>query len=536
MVLFAHANPGAAYCLEGPLEYPGGFGIRYEIPVYIYDSGTTFAELPLAAVEHELKLAISHWREESGAYFRPYFAGRTTDTSAFGRIIVRDSYYTEEDCSSGQPACERTNIFFFDPFSGPVRAGSTVWFVWGPGAPYSQWTLPLIAKSMTHEIGHSFGLEDTYLGHCFNGFYDNGGVMGAGFSHQAATLGRDDRLGMQDLYGARTQSIISAYSKSEDRLNWTSEQIDSNQQPFLYPFGSESSGLPEEFIAYSRDEDPVDVVAACDYASCMGVSTWQLWVTASTENMASLANKSGKKQFVILPDGETVTDGMRHFQWYITDDSWDTISAYGVLQDQFGDIEMAFSGVTASYDPRTDRYVVAYRDPNWVINVVTIEAEEPHNQSDVSGNGETAWRTPAVECTDAEFAGSLTDTCMLVWLSGKSMHPVAYAPMTIDNGSGYAIIQSTEDTTIIGNSTPALTETRRPDVPWLMAAEQGFDIDSNNIKVFERASAGDWSSGIVAVPDQDLENGIIMSPGISMVNDGNGEAFHVRYGLPPQGP
>ena len=508
-----------AYCLEGTLRQDNTTTVRYDIPVYLLTSSTDFLGIPTAYVEHEIKMALDEWTENCDCNFRPYYAGLTTNSSSEGRVVVRQDMAADGiECSSSATACEQTNHDYVPPF-GYARVGSQIWMV-NDG---SWWSLASFRKIFTHEVGHAFGLEDTYAPHCSNGAYTNGGVMGSGALFNASSLGLDDQLGMQALYGGREYYL--AHRQTTDLATWSpSIQFDSTITPFDFPLGSSTSGAPHERLAFASNlTTPITTttIAACDNGSCTGVERASMPLGSATYNMVSVANKSADEFMVVYGQGETQTDGNRFLKWQITQDGGATFLDGFIVTASGWPTMTAHHGVTASYDQRTDRYLVAWRRTSGQISLASVQAEAPYQQGAITNTSYLTWRTPSVECTPQAYVPT-TDTCLLVWASDVGLHPIWRTRVGIFASTGNPVASASYGTSsLIAYGMPALTETRRTDYPWMIAAKQG-----NEIRAWKRTAGGNWTgSSSVAFGGVRL-----LSPSLSHAYDGETAEIHVRYG------
>jgi hypothetical protein len=184
-----------------------------------------------------------------------------------------------------------------------------------------------------------------------------------------------------------------------------------------------------------------------------------------------------------------------------------------------------FPGVTATYDSRTDRYVVAYRNSSWNIAMQTVQAESPHSLGTLRTTGWAAWRTPNIECTDPVYVGGSSNNCVLVWSHNGNFHNLRHAPVSVSVATGQPVEGAHTTTSIKTISTSAVTETRRSDYPFLFAAKQ-----DNTIRTWRRSSTASLASGVTVAPS--LATQTYLSPTLSRIDDLSGTpVFHLRYGL-----
>lgn len=520
MVVAASPTSAPAYCTEGVLKYPGSSTTRHDIPVYLYAPNGIIVGQLSPIVEHEIEMAVDHWHEASGAGFRPYYAGLTTSTSSNGRIVIREDQVSDgSECSTGGNACAEHNVDWAPPF-GIVHVGETIWLM----DEGTVWSHAKIATVVTHELGHGFGLDDTYAGHCSNALYDRGGVMGSSTMYSTASLGLDDQLGMQALYGERVFGL--AYFDSADMVTWPSMwRSDPTLLRLRYPLGSSTSDGPRERIGYAFDEGaPVEVASVCDNAQCSDVDLDELPSYSATRNLVSVAAKSSMEWMVVYTRGDTQFDGTKIVEWAITEDGGASFETSLVLSGS-AVLTTPFAGVTATYDPRTDRYVVALRRSDWRITIAAIQAEAPHGQGAVSNTPWIAWRTPNVECTQPMFVNGSGSNCLVVWAGDGAFHYLRHAIASISSSTGTPTVGLVASTLNKGYGAPALTETRRTDYPWLIAAES-----HNSIRAWRRTSNGTWASGVTVAPTVTTRS--YLPPSLARVDDGSGTpVFHLRWGL-----
>jgi hypothetical protein len=225
---------------------------------------------------------------------------------------------------------------------------------------------------------------------------------------------------------------------------------------------------------------------------------------------------------VIYTQGETQYDGNRFLKWQITQDGGASFEdGFIVLQSGWPTMT-PYPGVTASYDQRTDRYVVAWRRSSEAISLAAVTAEAPYQQGGIADTAHKSVRPPSIECTPQAYMPT-TDTCLLVWLGDVGLRPIWRARIGISATSGTpTTATSYSGSSLIGYGTPSITETRRTDYPWMLAAKQG----SNEIRSWRKTATGNWgSSASVAVGGVRL-----YSPSMSHVYNGSTAELHVRYG------
>ncbi len=518
LAVVAAPMPASAYCLLGALHYPNTTTVRHEVPVYLVAPNSTFGELPTAYVEQEIRLAIDQWAENSDSEFRPYYAGITTNTSTTGRIVIReDNVSNGTECSAD--ACAVSN------YQSGRRIGTRIWVVnlmnLG-GGQRGAWNLPDFATMITHELGHAFGLDDAYGDGCPT--YYNGGVMGGGDCHVKASLGLDDQLGIQSMYGER--DFMAVYRETTDLAtnSWSVlTRTDRSRIDYDFPLGSSTSAAPREYLGIAVDSaTPLSVASACDNASCSDVDIVGLPAWTAASNMVSVANKSATQYAMVFSQSETQTDCTRTIRLLITNDGGATFTDRWIW-----DGVTDFHGVSLTHDPVSDRYVLAWRsrvnnDDDWRIKLTAVQSAAPFTQSAVTTTPWRSWRTPTVECTPQAIIGA-TDNCLLVWLSDIGLHPVWRSRFT--NSSGQPVMTGVVGvSSIIGYGTPALTETRRSDYPWMMAIRQGDDI-----RVWRRSWGGNWSGATTVVDQQPAD--WMTAPSLSHLDDGVTAEVHLRYGI-----
>ena len=149
------------YCTEDKMSF-------YDIPVYLIDPGSQFAGIPVDEAIHDLRVAIDNWRENSTAKFRPFYAGMVADRQlAPNTVHVRETNNCDR-CNNN--ACEKTQYVYTTPF---VRFRASTVYVEVPscrpgGNQYSRHSdaIDSMEALLTHELGHSWGLDDEYDDKC----------------------------------------------------------------------------------------------------------------------------------------------------------------------------------------------------------------------------------------------------------------------------------------------------------------------------------------------------------------------------------
>jgi hypothetical protein len=162
VVIAVASTASAHYCLDG--IFLNNSGVVYDVPVKLYAPNSTFAGVSTTTVEHQLRVAIDNWNEEGGAQIRPYFHSRVTSDPGIpnnGWVYVKETTVCDL-CSADADGCERS-YNLYGALDENLRYGSIVW-IKGPacGRNYNGNLVGLL----THELGHSWGIDDEYDGEC----------------------------------------------------------------------------------------------------------------------------------------------------------------------------------------------------------------------------------------------------------------------------------------------------------------------------------------------------------------------------------
>ncbi len=458
------AREASAYCWHHKL----GTG-RY-VPVYLIDNGTgeSFRDVaPPHVPYNELKAAVNTalqvWNADSQADKillplqewkkpSPWPDGKgSPDSTAPDAIYIR-STLRRGDCLVGgtlRHACGSAPASLCSG-KGRRQVCRQTYVVLKDHdhlEPGLRWSLdPLspvpkekdIVTALVHEIGHALGslhVDDNPDNCTWHRKGTNklmsvmGGVLGGGDdTSEGRTLGRDDIDGMIDVYGRRKWSLWE--SRSSDGREWgVKQQLTSLFVPDTR-IGSTSTDLghdlAEFYISFPLNHEPF-------YMFHTRGGSWSLpirieegrktyYPTAIAANTEAQA--SSRHLLAAWLDTPGTTEENRIRVAYSIDGGKRWVPQnIGELNGGGGSaVTTRRSGVSAAYDPASDRFLIAFADNNDFINiaiwdprdlqrstkVVYVHNVYPHRTSDA----------PGIACRRPETA--VAYNCMMVFSSGYS--------------------------------------------------------------------------------------------------------------------
>jgi hypothetical protein len=506
LVAAASAPAHAAYCLMSgaPLREPGSDTVRHQIPVWLYaPSNDSFAGIPTVWAEHELKIALDQWVEQSGANIRLYYAGKTTDTSTWGRIVVREN---KDDRCAGASGCVQAN-YQYNTRSWRTIVGATLWM--NPDGLFGEgWgSMREFAAVLFHELGHTMGLDDLY--ECGGGAYDHGGVMGGGFAlmHGGAAVGRMEQINLREIYG--TKRHLYTYRETTDLATWAvPSQPDSNEVRAQVGLGTGASGLGKERWFLPKYPSSSQFLTTCTQPECTGggLATFTGPSSSHDANYAGAIAVRNDSEWLVAWMQEPDATTHQQLVWYsITTDGGASYAHYPLLTSDFQMTEIP--GVSAAWDPRSSAFILALRKPrNPDYQTSTVLAQIPasdvlHPRTHVIDNN--AWRTPVVACRNATSMN-----CMLAYLDEGGMHVIRTQRFQTDVGATTPFTKySAEWTWIIGHASPTLVATRDATKPFVLAFRQDKTI---YVSVRNEENSG-WSN---AQPVVTFSTGALLTPSV----------------------
>lgn len=511
-----------AYCLEN--SWPAGSPIT----VKLYDIDGLFVGLDADAAGRAVARALDNWNENGLAEVRMTYGGVTTSAGTWGDgiVLVRET----SDCNkcipgmTGSPACNDPND------TGGDRSDCNIWIEYNQNScpqhnwgfyPNSTTGIDDFQAVVTHELGHCIGI--THPSYCS----DSGkGVMGGGgsqFSDQRY-VSRDDVQGLIAHYG-RLSAVIN-YKESLSGLSWSSGSpvISNSTYGPISSVTSASLGETTVWLAFLDMSGSAERVKF-RWGNNTGFTTPAVVDSGNWSYDAPAVAKGIGTAFVTFTALEGASNNNKYVRYRFTTDGGSTWTS-GYVADSGGSIRTRRDGLSAGYDPITDRFIIAYLgDDNNAssfncntgssmcdeIRIFTImrDGTSPNH----STTGIQSIDAPGIACAD-----SGTENCVLAWVDITGSACLHWGHGYVESDGDYVNYNDLSTECYIGYQTPYVAfQDTGTSYPYKLVLRQA----TNSVYAFRKLSSltAEWSD----------ENSFVVSPWVYSPSIGTFDYYTPQY-------
>jgi hypothetical protein len=343
-------------------------------------------------------------------------------------------------------------------------------------------------ETLTHELGHGWGIQDEYNQLCGGVSYQSAMAQNC---PDGRTITRRDIGSMNALYGRRSGRYYDDVTSPDLGLTW---------------YGIGQSTYHEAFSRLSTlgiaSTSSYQVYPRSMAASALGSSGWtQAWRGYFAASVASVVPYSDNRSQSWDIAGGAERDTLHYAIAYRTEETEQSCTKYvavSITSDggyTWGNpiyvlnngsptrakVKERGEGVAIAYDPQQDVYVVASTNALATdeLYVETIDALPPYAVGAaifLNTAGQFSFDHPTITCNNIAYTGS--ENCLIAWLDTTADFATNFQFGHIQPGVSkqFATAGTVRQHGYVGWQPPSVTAMRSTAFPWLLTLKQGTSI------------------------------------------------------------